>query len=151
MSTRNTKIIMFLGSKVRRVRRALLFFTLLLASEALVIGDWGLEMKNKIELRKWKIVTSQHLWHVQQNIDRLCGLVVRVPGYRSRGPGFYSQRYQIFWAVVGLEQGPLSLVSTIEELLERKSSISDPENRDYDRWRSTALTTRHPSIRESWH
>jgi hypothetical protein len=25
-----------------------------------------------------------------------CGLVVRVPGYRSRGPGFGSQRYQIF-------------------------------------------------------
>jgi hypothetical protein len=22
--------------------------------------------------------------------DRLCGLVVRVPGYRSRGPGFNS-------------------------------------------------------------
>jgi hypothetical protein len=29
-------------------------------------------------------------------------------------------RYQIFWEVVGLEWGPLSLVSTIEELLERK-------------------------------
>jgi hypothetical protein len=29
-------------------------------------------------------------------IDRLCGLVVRVPGYRSRGPVFDSRRYQIF-------------------------------------------------------
>jgi hypothetical protein len=29
-------------------------------------------------------------------IDCLCGLVVRVPGYRSRGPGFDSQRYHIF-------------------------------------------------------
>jgi hypothetical protein len=29
-------------------------------------------------------------------IDRLCGLVVRVPGYRSRCPGFDSRRYQIF-------------------------------------------------------
>jgi hypothetical protein len=28
--------------------------------------------------------------------DRLCGLVVRVPGYRSRGHGFDSRRYQIF-------------------------------------------------------
>jgi hypothetical protein len=29
--------------------------------------------------------------------DRLCGLVVRVPGYRSRGPRFDSRRYQICW------------------------------------------------------
>jgi hypothetical protein len=41
----------------------------------------------------------------------LDGLVVRVPGYRSKGPGFDSRRYQIFWEVVGLERGPLSLVS----------------------------------------
>jgi hypothetical protein len=44
--------------------------------------------------------------------------VVRVPGYRSRGPEFDSRRYQIFWEVVGLERGPLSLVRIIEELLE---------------------------------
>jgi hypothetical protein len=43
--------------------------------------------------------------------------------------GFDSRRYQIFWEVVGLERDPLSLVSTIEELLERKSS--GLENRDY--------------------
>ena len=29
-------------------------------------------------------------------IDRLCGLVVRVSGYRCRGLGFDSRRYQIF-------------------------------------------------------
>jgi hypothetical protein len=58
------------------------------------------------------------------DIDRLCGLVVRVPGYRSRGPGFDSWRYQIFWEVVSLERGPLSLVSITEELLEWKSSGS---------------------------
>jgi hypothetical protein len=51
-------------------------------------------------------------------VDRLCGLVVGVPGYRSRDPGFHSQRYQIFWKVVGLERGPLSLVSTTKELTE---------------------------------
>jgi hypothetical protein len=34
---------------------------------------------------------------------------------------------------VGLERGPLSLVSTIEELLGRKSRGSGLENRDYGR------------------
>jgi hypothetical protein len=47
--------------------------------------------------------------------------------------GFDSQRCLIFWEVVGLEWGPLSLVSTIEELLERKSSGSGLENREYGR------------------
>jgi hypothetical protein len=45
--------------------------------------------------------------------------MVRVPSYISRGPGFDSRRYQIFWEVVRLERGPLSLVRRIEELLER--------------------------------
>jgi hypothetical protein len=48
--------------------------------------------------------------------DRLCGLVVRVLGYRS---GFDSRHYQKK-KVVGLERGPLGLVSTTEELLDRK-------------------------------
>jgi hypothetical protein len=34
---------------------------------------------------------------------------------------------------VGLERGPLTLVSTIEEFLERKSSCSGLESREYDR------------------
>jgi hypothetical protein len=50
--------------------------------------------------------------------DRLCGLVVRVLGYRSRGPGSIPGTTRK--KVVGLERGPLSLVSTIEELLDRK-------------------------------
>jgi hypothetical protein len=37
------------------------------------------------------------------------------------------------WEVIGLERGPLSLVSTIEELLGRNSSDSDPENQEYGR------------------
>jgi hypothetical protein len=59
--------------------------------------------------------------------------VVRVPGYRSWGPGFESRRYQIFWEVVGLERGPLSLVRTTEELLEWKVAAPGLENRDYGR------------------
>jgi hypothetical protein len=38
--------------------------------------------------------------------------------------GFNSRRYQIFWEVVGLERGPPSLVSTVEELLARKKGTS---------------------------
>jgi hypothetical protein len=46
---------------------------------------------------------------------------------------FDSRRYQIFWEVVGLERGPLSLVTAIEELVERKSNSSGLENREYGR------------------
>jgi hypothetical protein len=53
--------------------------------------------------------------------------------FRSRGPAFDSRRYQIFWEVVGLERGPLSLMSTIEELLEKKGSGSSLESREYGR------------------
>jgi hypothetical protein len=42
---------------------------------------------------------------------------------------------------VGLEPGPLSLVSTIDELLGRKSSGSSLEKRDYGRRGTSALTT----------
>jgi hypothetical protein len=62
--------------------------------------------------------------------DRLCGLVVRVTGYRSRGPGFDSQRYQISFEVVVLERDSLSLVRITEELLEWKSSGSGLGNRN---------------------
>jgi hypothetical protein len=59
--------------------------------------------------------------------------MVRVPGYRSRGPEFDSRHYQSFRDIVGVERGQLSLVSTIEELLERKSCGSGLEIREYDR------------------
>jgi hypothetical protein len=78
------------------------------------------------------ILTSLHtgkreiflLYHIQEfslyltGIDRLCGLVVRVLDFICRGPGFDSRALQK--KVVGLERGPLSLVSTTEELLDRK-------------------------------
>jgi hypothetical protein len=44
--------------------------------------------------------------------------VVRIPGYRSRVPGFDSRHYQISYDIVGLERGPLSVLRIIEELLE---------------------------------
>jgi hypothetical protein len=65
--------------------------------------------------------------------DCLCGLVVRVPGYRSRGLGSIRGAARFFRVVMGLERGPLSLVNTIEELLERKSSGSCLEIREYCR------------------
>jgi hypothetical protein len=52
------------------------------------------------------------------NIDRLCGLVVS-SWLQIRRPGFDFRHYQKK-KVVGLERGPLSLVSTTEELLNRK-------------------------------
>jgi hypothetical protein len=70
-------------------------------------------------------------------------------------PGFDSRRYQIFW-VVGLERGPLSLMSTIEKLLERKSSSSGIESWDYghrdpSRWPplSAKVGTNFPDERQS--
>jgi hypothetical protein len=52
-------------------------------------------------------------------MDRLCGLVVRVLDYRCRTrvrfPGTTKKKI-----VVGLEPGALSLVSTTEELFDRK-------------------------------
>jgi hypothetical protein len=54
--------------------------------------------------------------------DRLCGLVVRVLGYRSGGPGLIPGT-AMKKKVMGLERGPLSLVSTTEELLDRKVAV----------------------------
>jgi hypothetical protein len=51
-------------------------------------------------------------------LDRLCGLVVSILGYRSGGPGSIPGTTKK--SVVGLERGPLNLVSTTEELLDRK-------------------------------
>jgi hypothetical protein len=53
-------------------------------------------------------------------VDRLCGLLVRVLGYRTGGPGPIPGTTRKKKRVVGLERGPLGLVSTTEELLDRK-------------------------------
>jgi hypothetical protein len=55
-------------------------------------------------------------------MDRLCGLVVRImatdPEARVRFPALPEKK-----RVVGMERGPLSLVSTTEELLDRKVAV----------------------------
>jgi hypothetical protein len=56
--------------------------------------------------------------------DRLCGLVVKVPGSI---PG--DNRFFFFWEVIGLERGPLSLVMITEELFQGNSG-SGLENRN---------------------
>jgi hypothetical protein len=52
--------------------------------------------------------------------DRLCGLVMRVLGYRSEDPdsipGTTRKKSR------GLERGPLSLVSTNEKILDREEA-----------------------------
>jgi hypothetical protein len=83
-------------------------------------------------------------------MDRLCGLLVKVPCYESRGLGFDSRRCHIFCEVVGLELGPLSLVRLTEELLEWKSSNSGCRKPRLTavgiRWGDHAI----PFIRRSW-
>jgi hypothetical protein len=56
-----------------------------------------------------------------KKIDRLCGLAVRVLGYRSGGPGSIpGTTRKKKRKSSGSGTGPLSLVSTTEELLDRK-------------------------------
>jgi hypothetical protein len=57
----------------------------------------------------------------------------------------------VFFMVIAVVRGPLSLVSATEKLLQRKSGGFCLENREYCRRESAALTMRHPSIRKSWH
>jgi hypothetical protein len=101
------------------------------------------------------VVFNLFCWHTSRCIfsltlylqDRPCGLVVGVLGYRSGGPRsiFGTTRKE---KVVGLERGPLRLVSTTEELLDRKvaAPVQNTEN--------TAIGIRYadhvaPSIRKS--
>jgi hypothetical protein len=83
-----------------------------------------LQYQRILAWKKWCIITCKWppLWSSDQNSWlQIC---------RS---GFDSRLYQIFWEAVGLERGPLSLVSTIEELLRRNISVSGPENREHGR------------------
>jgi hypothetical protein len=77
--------------------------------------------------------------------ERLCGLATD-PEVRVGFPALPD-----FLRSSGSGTGPLSLLSTTEGLLERKSSASGLENKNYGHRGSEALTTRHLSIRKSLH
>jgi hypothetical protein len=62
--------------------------------------------------------SAKHFNEIASFYDHLCGLVVRVLGYRSGGPGSIPGTTRK--KVVGLERSPLSLVSITEEKLDRK-------------------------------
>jgi hypothetical protein len=69
---------------------------------------------------------------------------------QSSWSGFDSRRHHIFWEAVGLEQGPLSLVSTTEEPLDRKSGGSSLESREFGVGIRYAENV-YLSISKSWH
>jgi hypothetical protein len=60
--------------------------------------------------------------------NRLCVLVARVPGYRSRGLGTIPGVTK-FLEVVGVERGPVSLVRITEKLFQGNSGCG-LENRN---------------------
>jgi hypothetical protein len=73
-------------------------------------------------------IAAQSYKFVDKNLYGLKRLPLWSSGHSSwlqiQRFGFYSWCYQIFWEVVGLEQGPLSLMSTTEELLGKKKSYA---------------------------
>jgi hypothetical protein len=79
------------------------------------------------------------IWFNTFNYVRFTGLWIlkwssgHISWLQIQRSGIDSRRYQIFWEVVGLERGPLSLVSKIEELLGRKSSGFSLKNLKYGR------------------
>jgi hypothetical protein len=82
--------------------------------------------------------------------DRLCGLVVRVLGYRPRGPGSipcatrFSEKYYVW-------NGAHSASEYIEEPLERKIKGSSLEYRDYGRRGKRRADYATLFMRKSWH
>jgi hypothetical protein len=81
------------------------------------------ELSGVNTLHKTKLCSSSR--------DRLCGLVIRVLGYRSRVPGSIPGTTRK--KVVGLERGPLILVRATEELFWSNSNSCGLESREYGR------------------
>jgi hypothetical protein len=66
-------------------------------------------------------------------VEDACVVCGRSSWLQIQRSGFDSRHYQIFWKVVGLERGPISLVSTTEELFGRNTSGFALESREYGR------------------
>jgi hypothetical protein len=84
---------------------------------------------------------SEKLWHVLHSYGPPLWSSDQRSWLQIQRSGLDSRRYHIFWEVVSLERGLLSLGSTTEELLGRKSSGSGLEIREYGRRGYAALTT----------
>jgi hypothetical protein len=77
-------------------------------------------------------------------------VALRVPGYRSRGPGFDFRRYQNF-REVRLDRGPPGHVSKTDELLEWKSRGSGSRKPRLTDVGISCADHAALSIRKSWH
>jgi hypothetical protein len=56
---------------------------------------WSLTLREEHKLKVPESRVLSRIFGLKRD-DHLCGLVVRVPAYISRGPGFDSRLYQIF-------------------------------------------------------
>jgi hypothetical protein len=71
------------------------------------------------DVQVWLSLNDYFLPMLPFTNNHLRVLVVRVPGYKSKGPASIAGLYQSFWEVVRMEWGQLSLVSAIEELFKK--------------------------------
>jgi hypothetical protein len=110
----------------------------------------AIENEKQLDKRTYKLITNSEYKNRAQSLIAFSELYTRIFQVCSeRWPPLWSNRqtswlqiqrsrfdsrlYQIFCEAVGLERGPLSLVCTTEELVERKNSGSGLEKREYGR------------------
>jgi hypothetical protein len=91
------------GAGRKTSRLLMLFFLLCLVFEP-ASGD--LFLRNVGLTQSCMVLNSKesglhHTSGFKVEVNRLCGLLIRVSDYRSRGLGFDSRPYQIFWEVGG--------------------------------------------------
>jgi hypothetical protein len=89
-----------------------------------------------------------YMYYVEESRPHLCS-VGQSSWLQIQRSGFDSRRYQIFWETVGLEWGPLSLISTIDGQLGRKRNCSGLEIQECRNDPSRDHLA--PSILKSWH